>query len=390
MSRLLEKPNIAMSIKSSSGSQLSSSAATAGNATALSVSASEVAVQSPTETITSPTAVISSSTNNNGTHTIFDEVFISLVSGSAAGALAKTTIAPLDRTKINFQISKNVPYSFKAAITFLKNTYEKEGILALWRGNSATMARIVPYAAIQFTAHEQWRKILQVDKDGSDTKGRRFIAGSLAGITSQSLTYPLDLARARMAVTDKYTGYRYVNGISRKSFNCILSFWFSYRTLRQVFVKIWVEEGPRTLYRGYFATVLGVIPYAGVSFFTYGTLKREYYEVTGNAKPNTLVTLAFGAVAGAAGQTSSYPLDIVRRRMQTMGVNKGANNQYRTIYSTLKKIYKEEGIKNGFYKGLSMNWIKGPIAVGISFSAYDLIKELLRELFHLKRGRYDA
>lgn len=369
MSRLLEKPDIPMSIKSSSGSQLSASAAAASNATALSVSDSEIAAQSPTETITSPTPIISSSANNNGTHTIFNEVLISLASGSAAGALAKTTIAPLDRTKINFQISKNLPYSFKAAINFLKNTYEKEGLLALWRGNSATMARIVPYAAIQFTAHEQWRKILQVDKDGSDTKGRRFIAGSLAGITSQSMTYPLDLARARMAVTDKYTGYR---------------------TLRQVFVKIWMEEGPRTLYRGYFATVLGVIPYAGVSFFTYGTLKREYYEVTGNAKPNTLVSLAFGAVAGAAGQTSSYPLDIVRRRMQTMGVNKGANNQYRTIYSTLKKIYKEEGIKKGFYKGLSMNWIKGPIAVGISFSAYDLIKELLRELFHLKRGRYDA
>jgi len=88
------------------------------------------------------------------------------------------------------------------------------------------------------------------------TKGRRFLAGSLAGITSQSLTYPLDLARARMAVTDRYTGYR---------------------TLRQVFTKIWVEEGPRTLFRGYWATVLGVIPYAGTSFFTYETLKREYY-----------------------------------------------------------------------------------------------------------------
>lgn len=87
------------------------------------------------------------------------------------------------------------------------------------------------------------------------TKGRRFLAGSLAGITSQSLTYPLDLARARMAVTDRYTGYR---------------------TLRQVFVKIWVEEGPSTLFRGYWATVLGVIPYAGTSFFTYETLKREY------------------------------------------------------------------------------------------------------------------
>ena len=63
--------------------------------------------------------------------------------------------------------SQDVTYSFRAAVDFLKQTHAKEGVFALWRGNSATMARIVPYAAIQFTAHEQWRKILQVDKDGT-------------------------------------------------------------------------------------------------------------------------------------------------------------------------------------------------------------------------------
>lgn len=291
-----------------------------------------------------------------------DLVITSLIAGATAGALAKTTIAPLDRTKINFQINKDIPYSFRAALLFLHKTYTHEGFLALWRGNSATMARIIPYSAIQFTAHEQWKKLLQVDLH-DDTKVRRFMAGALAGITSQSLTYPLDLARARMAVTDKYSGYR---------------------TLREVFVKIWQCEGPRTLYRGYWATILGVIPYAGTSFFTYDTLKKEYIKYTGDSSPNTVISLVFGATAGVIGQSSSYPLDIVRRRMQTTGVTAHCADRYLTIGSTLAKIYREEGFFRGFYKGLSMNWIKGPIAVGISFATYDHIRHFLREVIHVR------
>lgn len=297
-----------------------------------------------------------------------DMVITSLIAGAVAGALAKTTIAPLDRTKINFQINKDVPYSFRAALLFLHKTYTHEGFLALWRGNSATMARIIPYSAIQFTAHEQWKKLLQVDLH-DDTKVRRFMAGALAGITSQSLTYPLDLARARMAVTDKYSGYR---------------------TLREVFVKIWQCEGPRTLYRGYWATILGVIPYAGTSFFTYDTLKKEYYKYTGDTSPNTVISLVFGATAGVIGQSSSYPLDIVRRRMQTTGVTAHCADRYLTIGSTLAKIYREEGFIRGFYKGLSMNWIKGPIAVGISFATYDHIRHFLRDVIHVRSSESGA
>lgn len=115
------------------------------------------------------------------------------------------------------------------------------------------------------------------------------------------------------------------------------------------------------MYRGYWATVIGVIPYAGTSFFTYETLKREYYgedsyfslqatrfiycfyfltEMVGSNKHNTLVSLVFGAAAGAAGQTASYPLDIVRRRMQTMRVNTANGERYPSILETLVKIYR--------------------------------------------------
>lgn len=61
--------------------------------------------------------------------------------------------------------STDVQYSFRAAFAFLRNTLQHEGFIALWRGNSATMARIIPYAAIQFTSHEQWKKVLSVDKE---------------------------------------------------------------------------------------------------------------------------------------------------------------------------------------------------------------------------------
>jgi len=277
----------------------------------------------------------------------------SLVAGGIAGALAKSSIAPLDRTKIHFQISDR-SYSLKRAVRFLFKSAQQDGVRSLWRGNSATVIRIVPYAGIQFASHEKWKEIIGAQTQTS-TPGKRYVAGCLAGATAASLTYPLDLARARMAVSNR----------------C------QYRSIFSVFRKMAVEEGAWSLYRGFAPTMIGIIPYAGTSFFVYETLKKNHYEDPDRVgDPAHLQRVLYGACAGLTGQAVTYPLDIIRRRMQTAPL-KDRTVEYRSMWTTFLFVLKTEG-RRGFYKGLSMNFMKGPIATGISFSTNDVIKNKLR------------
>jgi len=55
------------------------------------------------------------------------ELVINLVAGAMAGALAKSVIAPLDRTKITFQVTKK-EFSAREALRFLNHSYRTEGI----------------------------------------------------------------------------------------------------------------------------------------------------------------------------------------------------------------------------------------------------------------------
>ena len=122
---------------------------------------------------------------------------------------AKTVVAPLDRVKILFQTSNPqfAKYTGHAFGLFraIQDISSTSGLRGLFKGHSATLLRIFPYAGIKFLAYDQYRAII-IPSKSYETLWRRYITGSLAGVTSVFFAYPLEVIRVRLAFETKADG----------------------------------------------------------------------------------------------------------------------------------------------------------------------------------------
>lgn len=149
------------------------------------------------------------------------------------------------------------------------------------------------------------------------------------------------------------------------------------------------EGGVRALYRGFTPTLMGMVPYAGLSFYffeylKYGCMKYLPSWTCKPCKKNTggLVLLVpakllCGGFAGAIAQSVSYPMDVTRRRMQLALMNPDTKHYAKSMVRTLTYIYKENGIIRGLYRGMSINYMRAIPMVAVSFSTYELFKQIL-------------
>lgn len=75
-----------------------------------------------------------------------------------------------------------------------------------------------------------------------------------------------------------------------------------YTGIYDCLVKVARKEGFFTLYRGLWPSIIGVVPYVGIDFAVYETLKR-YSPKDEQGRVGDLVTVTNGAVAGLFAQT---------------------------------------------------------------------------------------
>jgi len=289
-----------------------------------------------------------------------------LVAGGAAGAFAKTAVAPLERTKILLQ-TRTEGFQSLGVGQSLKKLLKHEGVKGFYKGNGASVIRIIPYAALHFMTYEQYRSWI-LDNYPVLGSGPHIdlLAGSASGGTAVLCTYPLDLARTKLA---------YQVADTRGSFARSFQAQPTYSGIKDVLYSVYREGGVRGLYRGVGPTLVGILPYAGLKFYVYEELKRHVPE---EYEKSIVMRLSCGALAGLFGQTLTYPLDVVRRQMQVgMPSNSVQGVKMKNTLEGLTSIVATQGWRQ-LFAGLSINYIKIVPSVAIGFAAYDTMKSWLR------------
>jgi len=277
-----------------------------------------------------------------------------LIAGGFAGAVSRTCVSPLERLKILYQVQSSQDVKYKGIIKSLVTMGREEGIGGYFKGNGTNVVRMFPYSAVQFASYERFKTALIKQGEDDLTVWTRLFAGAAAGITSVTVTYPLDLIRTRLSVQTA-ENWKY-NGIV----NCA--------------IVIARTEGPLALYKGINPTVLGIAPYVGLNFMCYETMK-SFIRKNVNPNPSTVQLLTCGGIAGVLAQTVTYPLDVLRRIMQMQGFS-AQYPVYGTLWNAVRGVFKKDGIK-GFYKGLIPNYLKVVPSISISFVTYEKLKNFL-------------
>merc|ERR1711939_155986 len=284
--------------------------------------------------------------------------------GGVSAAVSKTAAAPIERVKLLIQNQDEMIKSGRLSHRYtgigdcFKRTVADEGVMSLWRGNTANVIRYFPTQALNFAFRDKFKKMFgfKKERDGYALwMAGNLASGSAAGATSMLFVYSLDYARTRLANDAKHAksgGDRQFNG------------------LVDVYRKTLASDGIAGLYRGFMPSVTGIIVYRGLYFGLYDSIKPVL--LVGPLEGNFLASFLLGWTVTTTAGVASYPLDSVRRRMM---MTSGEAVKYKSSLDAASQIVAKEGVKS-LFKGAGANILRGVAGAGV-LSIYDQVQLLM-------------
>jgi len=289
---------------------------------------------------------------------------VDFLMGGVSAAVSKTAAAPIERIKLLIQNQDEMlkagrlSHKYNGIADCFRRTTADEGIVSLWRGNTANVIRYFPTQALNFAFRDTYKSMFayKKERDGyAKWMMGNLASGGAAGATSLAFVYSLDYARTRLANDAKSS-----KGSGERQFNGLVD----------VYKKTLASDGIAGLYRGFMPSVAGIIVYRGLYFGMYDSIKPVV--LTGPLANNFLASFALGWIVTTGAGIASYPLDTIRRRMM---MTSGEAVKYKNTLDAARQIVAKEGVKS-LFKGAGANILRGVAGAGV-LSIYDQLQVLL-------------
>ena len=320
--------------------------------------------------------------------------FSPLISGILGGTVSTVTLLPLDNIKVRMQVhegklrgSKPSQRKTLPSIQIIRSLLKYEGISGLYQGLvPAVVGSAVSWGGF-FFVYENFKTQLRNKKkatknaghDGTLSSLENFQVATAAGAVMVFATNPLWLIKLRMQLQMKKASEQLHS--AQKPYNGLFD---AARTI----VK---EEGFLGLYKGTGPALL-LTSHGGVQFVVYEALRKHFHYTRAQRPPDgaksspilerlekSIGYLSMGAVAKIVASTTTYPLQVVKARMQQRSefVDFTADGDVRVvkrdvvgIIETSRRIWQKEGIL-GFFKGCIPNAIRVAPSAAVTFVVYE-------------------
>jgi solute carrier family 25 (adenine nucleotide translocator) protein 4/5/6/31 len=183
-------------------------------------------------------------------------------------------------------------------------------------------------------------------------------SGGLAGAGSLCVVYPLDYARTRLA-SDVGSGKATFNGLG----DCLV------KTARG-------PSGFMSLYNGFGVSVLGIIPYRGVYFGMYDSMREKNPYKNDLGAAGILSKFACAQTTAITAGYASYPFDTIRRRLQMQAEKPKSEWIYKGTVDCFVKVAKDEGM-GAMFKGSGANALR-TVGSALVLVLYDQLQGMIK------------
>jgi len=286
-----------------------------------------------------------------------------LLIGGSIGAVSKTVMAPVERVKLLMQTQDSNPKvlsgevkRYSGIVDCFKRVTSEQGFKAFWRGNLVNCLRYAPQQGSALAFNDFLNNMFPNYSSNTDfwkSFAVKLTSGGLAGALANTICYPFDFARTRLA-SDLGKGQGQFKGIT----HCIVS------TVQ--------KQGITGLYTGWTVTMFGAFVYRAGQLGMFKQIQDLNPWAKDRGTLGALSSFAAVTIARSAVMPFNYPFDTVRRRMMLQSEKPVSERLYKGSMDCFFQVLKNEGAK-GMYKGMVPELFRG-VGGSVVVVAYDRIK----------------